>query len=509
MSTPPETSIVESGSIAPAFPPTAGNTRGKDAGVSHIKRVLPWLVATSFFMESLDMTILNTAVPTVAAALGVAPLSLKTALTSYTLSLALFIPLSGWMADRFGTRRVFFAAILVFTIGSLLCGLAVNIPMLIASRIVQGVGGAMMMPVGRIAIVRTFPKAEILQAMSFVVIPGLIGPLMGPLAGGAIVNWLHWRAIFFINIPIGLAGLWAVHLYMPDYRSRHPRPFDLRGFLLFGGGVALLSHALEVFGEHDTPSVGIAAMLALASALIALYLRHAFRHAHPMLPLALFRHRTFAAAVGGGFISRIGLGGMPFLLPLYYQVGLGYSPLHAALLIVPQPLAAMTCKLVITRILMRVSYRQALAGNAVLIGLVMASFATVTAATSTWVILAMAFIFGFLMSAQYTSLNTLAFADLSAAETSTGSSLASVGQQLSMSFGVAIASLLTALFLATWQGSAPGSAPAMSAAIRCAFVALGGLSVFSSVSFLALRHGDGAEVLEHASLQTKSAARAH
>ena len=213
------------------------------------KRLLPWLIAVAFFMESLDTTILNTGVPTIAAALHVAPLSMKSVLASYTLSLAVFIPISGWMADRFGTRRVFASAIGIFTLGSFLCGISSNIHLLVACRILQGCGGSMMVPVGRLTLVRTFAKSELVRAMSFVAIPGLIGPMLGPIAGGLIVGYLHWRLIFFVNIPIGLVGLCMVYWHLPDYRE-HTDPLDVAGLILFGSGVALLSYVLEVFGEH-------------------------------------------------------------------------------------------------------------------------------------------------------------------------------------------------------------------------------------------------------------------
>jgi MFS family permease len=232
------------------------------------KRLVPWLVAVAFFMESLDTTILNTAVPTIADALRVAPLSMKAALTSYTLSLAVFIPVSGWIADRFGTRRVLATAIGIFTLGSVLCGLSLNMPMLVASRILQGCGGALMMPVGRITMVRTFAKAELIGAMAFVAIPGLIGPMVGPLAGGLIVGYLHWRMIFFVKVPIGLAGIYLVLRHMPDFRSDERRPLDLVGLVLFGSGVALLSYVLEIFGEHALGSRGIAFLLVVALSLI-------------------------------------------------------------------------------------------------------------------------------------------------------------------------------------------------------------------------------------------------
>src|SRR6202046_5232908 len=215
-----------------------------------IKRILPWLVAVAFFMESLDTTILNTAVPVISKALDVTALSMKSVLSSYTLSLAVFIPISGWMADRFGTRRVFASAIGLFTLGSFLCGLSSNIHLLVACRILQGCGGAMMVPVGRLTLVRTFAKSELIRAMSFVAIPGLIGPMLGPVAGGLIVGYFHWRAIFFLNIPIGMLGLVLVYMHLPDYREQNTKPLDLVGLILFGSGVALLSYVLEIFGEH-------------------------------------------------------------------------------------------------------------------------------------------------------------------------------------------------------------------------------------------------------------------
>src|SRR6267378_1059896 len=211
-----------------------------------VKRLLPWLVAVAFFMESLDTTILNTAVPAIAKALTVAPLSMKAVLASYTLSLAVFIPVSGWMADRFGTRLVFSSAIGLFTLGSFLCGLSSNIHLLVACRILQGCGGAKMVPVGRLTIVRTFAKSELIRAMSFVAIPALIGPMLGPVAGGVIVGFLHWRMIFFINLPIGLLGLYFIYRHLPDYREERIDPLDIIGMILFGAGVALFSYVLEV-----------------------------------------------------------------------------------------------------------------------------------------------------------------------------------------------------------------------------------------------------------------------
>src|ERR1700722_6149391 len=246
------------------------------------KRLLPWLVAVAFFMESLDTTILNTAVPTISSALGVAPLSMKAVLASYSLSLAVFIPISGWMADRFGTRRVFASAIGIFTLGSFLCGISSNIHVLVACRILQGCGGSMMVPVGRLTIVRTFAKSELIRAMSFVAIPGLIGPMLGPIAGGVIVGYLHWRIIFFVNIPVGLLGLLIVYLHLPDFREPRTPPLDIVGLVVLGSGVGLLCYVLEVFGEHTMSVSGITMLLGASLALMSSYWLHARRIEFPL-----------------------------------------------------------------------------------------------------------------------------------------------------------------------------------------------------------------------------------
>src|SRR5271170_948933 len=314
------------------------------------KRLLPWLVAVAFFMESLDTTILNTAVPTISAALHVAPLSMKAVLASYTLSLAVFIPISGWMADRFGTRRVFASAIGLFTLGSILCGMSSNIHLLVACRILQGCGGAMMVPVGRLTLVRTFAKSELIRAMSFVAIPGLVGPMLGPISGGLIVHYFHWRVIFFVNVPIGLIGLLLVYLYLPDFREERTNPLDVVGLILFGSGVALLSYVLEVFGEHSLSLREILGLLTISIMLLAGYGLHGAHAEFPLLRLSLFRIRTFRAAVSGSFVTRLGIGGIPFLLPLLYQVGLGFTPVQSGLLIMTQAIAAMSLKMTMPRI---------------------------------------------------------------------------------------------------------------------------------------------------------------
>jgi EmrB/QacA subfamily drug resistance transporter len=458
------------------------------------RALLPWLVAVAFFMQALDTTILNTAVPGIAHALGVAPLSMKAVLTSYTLSLAVFIPISGWMANRFGTRRVFAGAIGLFTAGSLLCGLARNIHLLVAFRVLQGCGGAMMVPVGRLTLVRTFGKSELVRAMSFVAVPGLLGPLFGPLAGGLITGYAHWSVIFFINVPIGIVGLYLVRRYLPDYREPQTPRLDLEGLILFGSGIALLSYVLEVFGEHSLRSAEIVGLLLLSITLLAGYGLHAARSLHPLLNLALFRIRTFRAAVSGGFFTRISISGIPFLLPLLFQVGLGYTPIQSGLLMMSQAFAAMGLKTLMPRILARFGYRAVLVSNTLMLGVLIVLFATIGRATPVWLIVLQVFAFGLFASLQYTSMNTLVYADVSAAAASDASTIASTGQQLSISFAVAVASLVTALFVPDRFHTAPGE---LLAGIHEALLVLGLATLLSTLVFRGLKRDDGSAVSRH------------
>ena len=459
-----------------------------------VKRLLPWLVAVAFLMESIDTTILNTAVPTIAEALSVVPLSMKAVLSSYTLSLAVFIPVSGWVADRFGTRRVFASAIGLFTFGSLLCGLASNIHVLVACRILQGMGGALMVPVGRLTIVRTFERSELVRAMTFVSIPALIGPMLGPVAGGFIVGYFHWRVIFFVNLPIGLVGLALVLRRMPDYRAERSDKLDVFGGVLFGCGIGLLSYILEVFGEHRLGTGAILGLFALSLALLAGYFRHALAAAHPLLRLALFRLRTFRSAVIGSFITRLGAGGVPFLLPLLYQVGLGYTPVQSAFLLMPQSIAAMTLKPWMPAILGRLGYRRVLLANTIVMGGAIALFATIGAGTSIVQIVVLALLFGGAASLQYTSMNTLAFAEVAAPDASMASTIASTMQQMSLSFGVAAASLATAIFIPDRFRSRPHE---LLHGIHLALLVLGAMTVLSAAVFRELKPGDGDNVSQH------------
>lgn len=455
---------------------------------SAAKRYLPWVVATALFMEQLDSTIVNTAIPSMAVSLQVTPLSLKAVVTSYILSLAVAIPISGWMADRFGTRRVFMSAVAIFTVASILCGLSVNSPMLVAARLLQGLGAAMMMPVGRLAIIRTFPKAELLAAMNFVIIPALIGPLLGPTVGGLIVHWLTWRDIFFVNVPVGLAAIFLAHRYMPDYRGDSVRPLDLIGLVLFGTGVALLSWLLEVFGEHKLDATSATVLLLIACSLLAAYVWHAQDAKFPLLRLTLFKIRTFRVSVAGGFITRIGVGGLPFLLPLLYQLGLGLPAWQSGLLMMPSAAAAMGMKFISVRVLARFGYRQVLTVNTLLIGLTIGMFALVHQGTPLYVIVMISLCLGFFNSLQFSSMNSIAYADVDNADSSMASTIASSMQQLSVSFGLAAGSLITGWFL----GDLPQSNRlALTSALHYAFLTLAVVTMLSSLTFWSLRKEDG------------------
>lgn len=458
---------------------------------SAIKQYLPWLVATALFMEQLDATIVNTAVPSIAASLNVTPLSLKAVVTSYILSLAVCIPVSGWIADRYGTRRVFATAIAIFTFASILCGLAVNVPMMVGARLLQGLGGALMMPVGRLAIIRTFPKSELLAAMNFVIIPALIGPLLGPTVGGLIVHWLSWREIFFVNVPVGLLALFLVHRYMPDYRGHERRPLDVIGLILYGSGTAILSWLLEIFGEHTLDPVTAALMLGLSVSLLLAYVWHANERSHPLLRLVLFKIRTFRVSVLGGFITRLGVGGLPFLLPLLYQIGLGLPAWQSGLLMMPAALAAMGMKVISGRVLGRFGYRQVLMVNTVCIGLTIGLFSLVGQGTPFAVIVLIGLMQGFFNSLQFSSMNSLAYADVDERDSSMASTISSSFQQLSLSFGLATGSLITGWYL----GNVPQTDRLLVAgALHHAFLTLAVLTVLSSFMFWKLRPRDGESI---------------
>jgi len=503
--------------VDPPAEPAAGvssGASGSTAGTPHLSekalRIIPWVMATAMFMENLDATIVNTAVPTIARDLVVQPLALKAVLTSYTLALAVFIPISGWMADRFGTKRVFHSAIGVFALGSLLCGLSVNTHMLVVSRIVQGFGGAMMTPVARLVLVRAYPRSDYLRVLNYVLIPVMIAPLVGPSVGGLIVHFFPWRVIFFINLPISVAGIWAARKFMADFREAVVPKLDWAGFVLFGAGVAAVSYVLEIFGEHSgfisrtdasgEPVAGVAvwviwAFAAAGVGLLTAYVLHAQRAAHPVLQLGLFRTRTFNVSVTGGFITRLGVGGMPFLLPLLYQVGMGFAPWKAGLLTVPQACAATGMRVISRKILARYGHRRVLALNTIFLGCNIMVFSRIGPGTPIVAILGLSLMQGFFSSLQFSSINSITYADIDNRDASKASSIASTVQQMALSFGVASAALVAGFFL---SGIPQTQSPAFISGIHKTFLVLGAFTILSSLIFRSLKEGDGANVSHYA-----------
>lgn len=448
--------------------------------------VTPLIIATALFMEQLDGTVLATALPAMAADLHEDPVALKLALTSYLLSLAVFIPLSGWAADRFGARRVFRAAIVVFTFGSILCGLSNSLGAIVAFRIVQGLGGAMMTPVGRLVLLRTAPRHELVRAMAYLTIPALIGPMIGPPLGGFIATYFHWRYIFWINVPIGAIGVMLVTRFIPDLREEWTPPLDVAGAILSGVGLSCLVFGFTIAGRGFAPAPIVVTIIALGAAALFTYVRHAQRAPYPIVDLDLLHIPTFRAAVVGGFLFRIGLGATPFLLPLLLQVGFGLSAYEAGLLTFVSAAGAMLMKTTAQPILKMFSFRRVLIVNALISAAFLAFNAAFSAATPHFVIMGALLVGGFFRSLEFTALNALAYADVKKDAMSRATSFASVAQQLSLSTGVAVG----AAALETARAMRGGGA-LQAADFTPAFFVVAVISMLSIMSFLPLARNAG------------------
>lgn len=405
------------------------------------ERLIPLIVATALFMENMDSTVIATSLPAIAADLGTSPLTLKLAITSYLLSLAVFIPASGWTADRFGARNVFSAAILVFLAGSVGCALSSSITEFVLARILQGVGGAMMTPVGRLVLLRTIDKKVLVNAMAWLTTPALIGPVIGPPLGGFITTYFTWHWIFLINIPIGLVGLVMALRFIPPIRSDKPERFDLIGLVLAGIGLAGLAFGLSVAGLNLLPWPMVLALVVTGAVAMALYLRHARRTASPVLDFSLLRLTTMYSSIVGGFIFRLGIGALPFLLPLLMQIGFGLSPFQSGLVTFGSAVGAMGMKTLAARIIRTFGFRNILTANALVSAFFLGACAFFTPQTPLPLILIILIVGGFFRSLQFTAINTIAYAEVEQAQMSRATTLVSVNQQLAISAGVAVGAL--------------------------------------------------------------------
>jgi EmrB/QacA subfamily drug resistance transporter len=452
-------------------------------------RLVPLIVAVALFMENMDSTVIATSLPAIAADIGTSPLALKLAVTSYLLSLAVFIPMSGWTADRFGARKVFATAIAVFVMGSIGCALASSLTHFVLARIVQGLGGAMMTPVGRLVLVRSVDKRALVDAMAWVSIPALVGPITGPPLGGFITTYASWHWIFIINVPIGLIGITLALRYIEDVRIATQDPFDLRGMVLAAVSVAGLAFGLSVLGVGVVPWPIAAGLIAVGAAAFALYRLHARTVPAPVLDFSLLALPTFRASVLGGFMFRMGIGALPFLLPLLLQVGFHFTPFQSGLTTFSSTVGALTMKAVASTILKRFGFRPVLIANALLSAVFMAACAWFTITTPFALMVAVLLVGGFFRSLQFTSTNVLAYAQVERTRMSRATALAAVAQQLSLSAGVALGGATVELMV--WS---KGDATITAADFPPAFLVIAAISAASTVIFALLPADAGAEL---------------
>jgi EmrB/QacA subfamily drug resistance transporter len=451
--------------------------------------LVPMIVACALFMENMDATVIATALPTIARDLGESPLRLNLAITGYLLALGIFLPLSGWLADRFGARTVFSSAIVVFTLGSIGCSIVDSLPQMILARIVQGMGGAMMVPVGRLVVLRTIPKSELVAAMAYLTVPALIGPVIGPPLGGLIVTWFSWRWIFLINIPIGILGLVLSLRFVPNVRETREEPLDLSGFAIVSLGLAATMFGFENVGRGILSNASIATLIGGGAALLALYAWHSRRVIAPILAVALLRVRTFRASVVGGSVFRIGIGALPFLTPLMLQIGFGLSPLASGMITFASAAGALTMKITAPAILRRFGFRTVLLGNTFICAISMAACGFFRPGTPHAWMIGILLVGGFFRSLQFTSLNAMAYAEIDPPQMSRATTLSAVAQQLSLSFGVGLGALLLHATLLSRGHTELGPAD-----FAPAYFAIAGISVLALLFFVPLPRDAGDEV---------------
>ena len=457
-----------------------------------LSRWAPVAIASALFMEFIDSTALSTALPTLARGFHVDPVHLKLALTSYLLALAVAAPAGGWIADRFGARRVFLSAMGVFLLGSICCGFSRSLPELVAARILQGGGGAMMVPVGRLIIVGSTPKARLVSAMAWFTTPALVGPLVGPPIAGFVLGVADWPWIFFINVPVGLLGMLAVARLAPNLQRPHPGRFDTQGFLLAGVAISALVVLAETLGMRLLPpaiELGLALVLVGAG---ALFLRHVRRVERPILDLGLLKHQTYRASLAGGTLVRLGVGATPFLTPLLLQVGLGWTPVKAAFVTISIGFGAMSARTMTRRIIARLGFRSVLLISGVGAAVLSALPGFFRPATPIWLMIFILYISGMVRSTQFISANTIAYADIPAGEVTRASTLASVVQQIGLSLGVSFGALMLTI---TRGGAHGGSGGALTPdRFTLPFLMIGASTLLAQPIYAALNKDAGAEI---------------
>ena len=449
------------------------------------KKILPLILATAIFMQMLDSTILNTSLPSIAKDLNESPLNMQNAIISYVLTLALFMPVSGFLADKFGTKKVFIISLILFSLGSLLCSLSPNLTFLVIARVIQGIGGSLMTPVGKLALIKTFDKSELLKAMNFAIIPALIGPVLGPLIGGYMVDYLSWHWIFLMNLPIGILGIVLSVKYMPNYFSKII-DFDFKGFLFFAAASLLLSISLEWMGnaKNITP---VLLVFLMGFIFIYLYYRHAKKEENPIFPLELFMVRTFRVGFLGNLATRLGISSIPLLIPLMIQIAYGQSAVVSGWIVAPMAITAMFGKSAVIKILNRFGYRKTLMFNTFLIGTLICLMAIPGINTSIYWFIPLILVLGFFNSIQFTSMNTISISDLRDSHTSSGNSLISVNQQIAIGFGIAFGLIILKLF----EGDTQLIKGNIHNAFRYTFLVMGILTILSGFVFRRLHFRDG------------------
>lgn len=438
-------------------------------------RTTALIIASALFMEQLDATVLATALPTMARSFRVPPLHMSAALTSYMLGLAIFIPASGYFADRFGARRIFRLAIAVFTVGSILCGLAPNLPVLVAARLFQGMGGAMMVPVGRLVLLRSVAWENMVEAMSWFTVPALLGPVLGPPVGGFIVTYLDWRWIFYLNIPFGILGIYLATRFIGDLREPDPGRFDLGGFVYSSISLSCLMYGLEMVSRGGGSPGLTAAILAVGALTGLAYARHARRAAHPILDFRLMRLPSFGISVISGSLTRITAGAVPFLLPMMMQLGFGYSAARSGMITVTGALGALLMKMLAAPLLRRYGFRTTLVWNGLIATCFIATFAAFRPGWPLWLIYGVLLVGGFFQSLQFTALNTIAYVDVPQERMSSATSFYATFQQMLLSVGICVSSGFLALAMAAGGHPSPRLGD-----FTIAFLGVTAISLFAS-----------------------------